>query len=102
MPQPRTCQQTGLSRGGPAAPGRSERRGGRWAPGAPRQRSRPWMPAALASAGLAALPACAWAASEGGHGGGGFISLDKSLIIQLVNFLILLILLQKVLYKPIL
>jgi F-type H+-transporting ATPase subunit b len=50
-----------------------------------------------------ALPALAWAASEGGHGGGGgLISLDKSLIIQGINFLILLVLLQKVLYKPLL
>jgi F-type H+-transporting ATPase subunit b len=48
------------------------------------------------------VPALAWAAAEGGHGGGGFINLDKSLIIQGINFLILLVLLQKVLYKPLL
>ena len=38
----------------------------------------------------------AWAASEGG----GLISLDKSLIVQGVNFLILLLLLHRLLYKP--
>jgi F-type H+-transporting ATPase subunit b len=41
------------------------------------------------------LPAAAFASDEGG-----FISLDKSLIIQAVNFLILLVLLTKLLYKP--
>ena len=48
------------------------------------------------------LASLAWAASEGGEHGGGLISLDKSLIIQIINFLILLFLLQKVLYKPLL
>jgi F-type H+-transporting ATPase subunit b len=43
-------------------------------------------------------PALVWAAEE--HGGGGFISVDKSLIIQALNFLILLVLLQRLLYKP--
>src|SRR5437867_10776585 len=38
------------------------------------------------------------AASE--HGGGGLISLDKSLIVQVVNFVILLLILQRLLYKP--
>ena len=41
------------------------------------------------------LPAVAFASDEGG-----FISLDKSLIIQAVNFIILLVLLTKLLYKP--
>ena len=45
-------------------------------------------------------PALGWAASEGEAHGGGLISLDKSLIVQGVNFLILLILLQRLLYKP--
>jgi len=44
-------------------------------------------------------PAAAWAASEGGHEGG-LISLDKSLIVQGINFLILLFILQRLLYKP--
>jgi len=34
------------------------------------------------------------------HGGGGLISLDKSLIVQAVNFVILLVILQRLLYKP--
>src|SRR6266508_3722262 len=46
-------------------------------------------------AGLLPVVACA---AEGG--GGGLISLDKSLIIQAVNFVILLVLLTKLLYKP--
>jgi F-type H+-transporting ATPase subunit b len=41
------------------------------------------------------LPAVAFASDESG-----FISLDKSLIIQAVNFIILLVLLTKLLYKP--
>ena len=44
-------------------------------------------------------PVVASAASEGGHAGG-LISLDKSLIVQGVNFLILLFILQRLLYKP--
>ena len=42
----------------------------------------------------------AFAASEEHGGGGGLISLDKSLIIQMLNFVILLVVLHKVLYKP--
>jgi F-type H+-transporting ATPase subunit b len=64
------------------------------------QRRRTWVCAILGSAIMAALPAFAWAASE--EHGGGLINLDKSLIIQGINFLILLILLQRVLYKPLL
>lgn len=45
-------------------------------------------------------PAIGWAASEGEGHGGGLISLDKSLIVQGINFLILLLLLQRLLYKP--
>jgi F-type H+-transporting ATPase subunit b len=45
-------------------------------------------------------PAAVWAASEGGHEGGGLISLDKSLIVQAINFLILLFILKRLLYKP--
>jgi F-type H+-transporting ATPase subunit b len=51
--------------------------------------------------GLALVgPAAVWAASEGGHESGGLISLDKSLIVQAINFLILLFILQRLLYKP--
>ena len=67
------------------------------------QRRWTWIPAILGAAMLAVLPTVVWAAAEEGHGGGGgLINLDKSLIIQIVNFVILLVLLQKVLYKPIL
>ena len=45
-------------------------------------------------------PAALWAASEGGHESGGLISLDKSLIVQVINFLILLFILKRLLYKP--
>src|SRR5262249_20223342 len=43
-------------------------------------------------------------AAEGGEHGesGGLISLDKSLIIQMLNFLILLAILHRLLYKPLL
>jgi F-type H+-transporting ATPase subunit b len=60
-----------------------------------------WTSASLAAGVACILPSLAGAASEGGHGGG-FISLDKSLIIQVVNFLILMFLLQRILYKPLL
>src|SRR5438046_10700085 len=43
-------------------------------------------------------PGVAWAA-EGGHEGG-LVSCDRSLIGQVVNFLILLVILQRLLYKP--
>jgi F-type H+-transporting ATPase subunit b len=47
---------------------------------------------------LLALPAVGLAA----EGGGGLINPDKSLIVQLVNFVILLVILQRLLYKPLL
>jgi F-type H+-transporting ATPase subunit b len=57
---------------------------------------RGWLACAIVSM-LLALPAVAVAA-EGG--GGGLISIDKSLIVQFVNFFILLFILQRLLYKP--
>jgi F-type H+-transporting ATPase subunit b len=39
-------------------------------------------------------------AAEGGGHDGGLINLDKSLLIQVVNFLVLLFILWKLLYKP--
>lgn len=45
-----------------------------------------------------AVPAVALAS----EGGGSLISLDKSLILQVINFLILLFLLTKLLYRPLL
>jgi len=66
------------------------------------QRRFAWL-GCVVSACLMLFPALALAASEGGeHGGGGLISLDKSLIIQLLNFLILLAILYRLLYKPLL
>jgi F-type H+-transporting ATPase subunit b len=50
---------------------------------------------------LLVLPVVALAVDAGGeHGGAGLISLDKSLIVQIVNFVILLLILQRLLYKP--
>jgi len=57
---------------------------------------------ALALVGWALqAPGAAWAAVEGGHESG-LINLDRSLIVQVVNFLILLAILQRLLYKPLL
>jgi F-type H+-transporting ATPase subunit b len=67
------------------------------------QRGMTWIFAALGGAvGSWLFAAAAHAAAEGGGHGGGLISLDKSLIIQGINFLILLFVLQKVLYRPLL
>lgn len=64
------------------------------------QRRRHWLGFALcALVGLLAVPALALAAEEHG-GGGGMISIDRSIIVQIVNFLILLFILQRLLYKP--
>jgi F-type H+-transporting ATPase subunit b len=49
---------------------------------------------------LLGLPAAVLAAESGGDHGGGLINVDKSLIIQFVNFFILLFILQRLLYKP--
>ena len=67
-------------------------RGSRW---------REWLACAFVSMSLA-LPGIALAASGGEEhaGGGGLISVDKSLIVQVVNFLILLYILKRLLYKP--
>jgi len=66
------------------------------------QRGRNWIARILcAVAALAlAMPAVVWAASEEHGGGGGLISFDKSLIVQGINFLLLLIVLHRILYKP--
>jgi F-type H+-transporting ATPase subunit b len=49
---------------------------------------------------LVIAPGVAGAASDPHGGGGGLISFDKSLIVQGVNFLILLLVLNFLLYKP--
>ena len=66
------------------------------------QREREWIGTVARIAVLLVLlaPCLAWAAAEGGHESGGLISLDKSLIIQFLNFIILLLILQRLLYKP--
>lgn len=56
--------------------------------------------AALFGAARAAGPETTHAASGEHEGGGGLISLDKSLIVQAVNFVILLVILQRLLYRP--
>jgi F-type H+-transporting ATPase subunit b len=56
---------------------------------------------ALVTSQIAPVAALA-AESAGEHGGGGMISVDASLIVQVVNFLILLAILQRLLYKPLL
>ena len=54
--------------------------------------------ALVVSAADAAGPESTHAAAS--EHGGGLISLDKSLIVQVVNFVILLLILQRLLYKP--
>jgi F-type H+-transporting ATPase subunit b len=61
--------------------------------------SLPWWPAALAGLGGLAWPAVALAA-EGG--GGGLIQLNASLAVQLVSFLLLLAVLYRFAYRPLL
>jgi F-type H+-transporting ATPase subunit b len=56
---------------------------------------RGWLVCAVVSL-LLALPAVALAA----EGGGGLINVDKSLIVQVINFVILLVILQRLLYRP--
>ena len=66
------------------------------------QRERKWIGTVARIVVLLMLlaPGIALAASEGEHESGGLISLDKSLIVQFVNFIILLLILQRLLYKP--
>jgi F-type H+-transporting ATPase subunit b len=60
---------------------------------------RGWLVCAIVSLPLL-LPAVGLAAESGGEHGGGLISIDRSLIVQFVNFFILLFILQRLLYKP--
>src|SRR5207247_8978538 len=69
------------------------------------QRGRDWTGGVACAVALALVgwalqgPGAAWAAAEGGQEGG-LISLDRSLVVQSVNFVILLVILQRLLYKP--
>jgi F-type H+-transporting ATPase subunit b len=60
---------------------------------------RRWLLCAIVSL-CVALPGAVLAAESGGEHGGGLISVDKSLIVQFINFFILLFILQRLLYKP--
>ena len=62
---------------------------------------RYWIAVGVCAVLLVIVPALVWGAEEP-HGGGGLISLDRSLIIQAINFVILLFLLNRFLYKPLL
>jgi F-type H+-transporting ATPase subunit b len=57
---------------------------------------------ALCAVAAALTPTLAWAASGGEGHSGGLISLDWSLAVQILNFVILLVLLQRLLYRPLL
>jgi F-type H+-transporting ATPase subunit b len=57
---------------------------------------------ALLAAMVASVLSPAVAAAAGGEGGGGLIDVNASLIIQVVNFLILLAVLYRFLYRPLL
>ena len=61
---------------------------------------RRWIVVLVCAAILIGVPWLAWAVEE--HGGGGLISVDKSLIIQAANFILLLFVLHRFLYKPLL
>jgi F-type H+-transporting ATPase subunit b len=63
---------------------------------------RGWLVCAIGSL-LLVLPTAVLAAESGGeHGGGGMISVDWSLLVQFVNFFALLLILRRLLYKPLL
>jgi F-type H+-transporting ATPase subunit b len=61
---------------------------------------RRWIVVLVCAAFVIAAPWLASGAEE--HGGGGLISIDKSLIVQAINFILLLIVLHRFLYKPLL
>ena len=64
---------------------------------------RLWLGGLVCVVVLLGLVATGWTAEPvHGEGGGGLINLDKSLIVQAINFIILLLLLWRVGYKPLL
>jgi len=64
------------------------------------ERARRWCGRIVCAAVWLWLPAQALAQEAEHGGGGGLISIDKSLAVQMVNFLLLLLLLWRLLYKP--
>jgi F-type H+-transporting ATPase subunit b len=62
------------------------------------QRRRVWLGSVVCALSLLVVPGLAVAA----EGGGGFINLDWSLLVQMVNFIFLLAILYRFLYKPLL
>lgn len=65
------------------------------------QRRRVWLGSIVCALAGSLAPAVARAAEQP-HGGGGLISVDWSLAVQMVNFLFLLAILYRLLYKPLL
>ncbi len=63
-------------------------------------RWKAWMAGAAVAAAVWAAPALLLAAAEGEKHEPGIINLDKSMILQVINLLILLFVLQKFLFKP--
>jgi F-type H+-transporting ATPase subunit b len=57
-----------------------------------------WLGVIVCATVVLLLPVQLWAS----EGGGGLINLDKSLLVQVVNFVILLLILQRLLYRPLL
>ena len=66
------------------------------------QRQRVWLGSIVCALAGALIPAMAAAAAQEHGGGGGLISVDWSLAVQMVNFLFLLAILHRLLYKPLL
>jgi F-type H+-transporting ATPase subunit b len=65
------------------------------------QCARVWLGSVVCAVALFLVPGLAIAA-DAEHGGGGLISVDWSLAVQMVNFLALLAILYRLLYKPLL
>lgn len=66
------------------------------------QRRRVWLGSIVCVLSGLLVPYVSVAAEEGHGGGGGLISVDWSLAVQMVNFLFLLAILYRLLYKPLL